>query len=182
MKFHLLAIFAMVVSMPIMAKTISVMTVFEPISMHGTDGGEALSDSDEVFQATVISRSMVLSGAFPETLIESIVTPHKLPTNDPSYLVDEVNLLILCRIGIAAEMGDDGLVVTFDMSKASIPDEVDATMRQVMRLAIYAVRQTLESYQAPQPNSLAVTIRLEGLTATNESLSDLELSFEAGGD
>lgn len=181
MKFFLAVVVALMAWTPLMAKTISVVTVFEPISMHGTDGGEALSGSDEVFQATVIRRSMVLSGAFPESLIEAIKTPHKLPTNDPEYVVDEVNLLMLCRIGIEAEMRDEGLLVTFDLSKASIPDEVDATLRQVMRLAIFAVRQTLELYQAPQPDALAVVLRLRGLNEATESLKDLEMSFEISG-
>lgn len=166
---------------PASATTISLMTVFEPISIHGTDGGESLTDSGEVFQATVIHRAMVLSGAFPETLVEAIKTPHRLPANDPNYQVDEVNLLILCRIGLAAEMTEDGLAITFHMGDARIPDEVDATLRQVTRLSILAVRKTLEIYQAPQPDPLRVVIRLAGLDESTESLRDLEQPFEISG-
>lgn len=166
---------------PVSATTISVVTVFEPISMHGTDGGESLTESEEVFQATVIHRSMVLSGAFPEVLVGAIKSPHRLPTNDPNYQVGEVNLLILCGIGLEAEMVGDRLVVTFDLGRAEIPEEVDATLRQVMRLSIFAVRKTLEAYQAPQMGPLPVIIRIEGLDESTDSLSDLEQSYEIAG-
>ena len=91
--------FAVLLS-PLAATTISVVPVFEPVSLHETDVDEVITDTGEALQATVISRPMALTGAFPETLIESIRTPLKLPSNNPNYTVEEANLLVLCNIGL----------------------------------------------------------------------------------
>lgn len=156
------------------ATTLSVVPIFEPISLHGTDVDGALTNSDEALQATVVRRPMALSGAFPETLVEATRTPHRLATNDPQYDVEEVNLLELCAIGIAAEMTREGLVVVLDVSEAEIPREVDATLRQVMKLTALAVRRTLEVYQEPQPEALKVFLKIKGEGVVMDSLRDLE--------
>lgn len=167
---------------PLAATTISVVPVFEPVSLHDTDVDEVIMDTGEALQATVISRPMALTGAFPETLIESIRTPHKLPSNNPNYTVDEANLLVLCNIGISAEVDDDGLLVKFDVSKLSIPEGVDLTVRQVLKLGIVAVRKTLEPYQAPQADPLVVRIRIMGTNDGTASLTELDSQFELEGD
>jgi len=165
---------------PIAATTISVVPVFEPISLHETDVDEVISETGEALQATVISRPMALTGAFPETLIESIRTPHRLPTNNPNYQVDEANLLVLCGIGIGAVMDEDGLLVRFDVAKLEIPGGVDLTVRQVLKLGIVAVRKTLEAYQAPQSDPLAVRIRIVGTNEGTASLTDLDCAYVLG--
>jgi hypothetical protein len=116
---------------------------------------------------------MALTGAFPETLVDSIGTPHKIPTNNPNYTVQEANLLVLCRIGLEAELSADGLHVRLDVSKLSIPAEVDLTSRQVLKLAIVAVRKTLEEYQKPQTGGLTVFIEIIGVDEGKASLTDL---------
>lgn len=175
----LIALLALVASVG--ATTISVVPVFEPVSLHGTDVDEVITETGEALQATVISRPMALTGAFPETLVESIRTTHKLPSNNPNYTVEEVNLLVLCGIGISAEMTDDGLLVKFDVEALSIPEGVDLTVRQVLKLGIVAVRKTLEAYQAPQTDTLAVRIRIVGTGEGNASLTELDSAFELAG-
>lgn len=177
-----IALLLVVLIGPLAATTISVVPVFEPISLHDTDVDEVITDTGEALQATVISRPMALTGAFPETLIESIRTPHKLPNNNPNYDVEEVNLLVLCNIGISAELTDDGLTVKFDVAKLSIPEGVDLTVRQVLKLGIVAVRKTLEIYQTPQPDPLVVKIRIVGTDEGTVSLTDLDSEFELEGD
>lgn len=171
-----------VLACPLAATTISVVPIFEPISLHDTDVDEVITDTGEALQATVISRPMALTGAFPETLIESIRSPHRLPSNNPNYKVEEANLLVLCNIGIAAEVSDEGLKVKFDVAKLSIPDGVDLTVRQVLKLGIVAVRKTLEIYQAPQSDPLLVRIRIVGTDEGTVSLTDLDSEFELEGD
>lgn len=178
---RILLVFAVLV-WPVIATTISVVPVFEPVSLHETDVDEVITDSGEALQATVISRPMALTGAFPETLIESIRTPHKLPSNNPNYRVEEANLLVLCDIGIAAEVDDLGLLVNFDVSGLSIPEGVDLTIRQVLKLGIVAVRKTLEIYQAPQADPLMVRIRIVGTDEGTASLTELDSEFELEGD
>ena len=168
-------------ALPLSATTISVVPVFEPLSMHGTDVDDAITDTGEALQATVASRPMALTGAFPEVLVDSIRTPHKFPSNNPNYKVEEVNLLVLCNIAIAAEMGEDGLKVRLNVANLTVPEGVDLTARQVLKLALVAIRKTLEEYQKPQSEPLKVGITLEGVNDGTASLKDLETNYALGG-
>ena len=58
------------------ATTISVVPIFEPLSLHGTDVDEAISDTGEALQACVMSRPMAMTGAFPEVLVDAIRSTH----------------------------------------------------------------------------------------------------------
>lgn len=174
MKSLLIALF---LGTRIFASTISVVSIHEPISLHGTDVDGMISDTGEALQATVIARPMALTGAFPEDLVASIRTPHKLPSNNPNYKVEEVNLLILCNVGIAAELTDEGLLVKLDVSRLSIPMEVDLTSRQLLKLSLVALRRTLEEYHRPQTEPLKVIVAITGTTENNASLMDLQVTF-----
>jgi len=168
-------------TLPLAATTISVVPIFEPLSMHGTDVDDGITDTGEALQATVASRPMALTGAFPEVLVDSIRTSHKFPSNNPNYKVEEVNLLVLCNIGIAAEMTDDGLKVKLNVANLTIPEEVDLTARQVLKLALVAIRKTLEEYQKPQSEPLKIAITIEGVNDGTASLKDLETTYSLGG-
>lgn len=163
------------------ATTISVVQVHEPVSLHGTDVDDAITDTGEALQATVVERAMALSGAFPETLVEAVKSPHQLRTNNPNYKVEEVNLLVLCKIGIEAELMNDGLEVRLDVAELSIPDEIDLTVRQVLKLAIVAVRKTLEEYQRPQVDPMDVRLRIIGTNEGTDSLRELDSDYSLAG-
>jgi hypothetical protein len=171
------ALIALFLSTRLFATTISVVSIHEPISLHGTDVDGMIADTGEALQATVIARPMALTGAFPEVLIESIRTPHKLPTNNPNYTVEEANLLVLCGVGIGAEMTDEGLLVKIDVSELGIPQEVDLTSRQLLKLTLIALRRTLEEYQRPQTEPLNVIVAITGTSEKNASLMDLQVTF-----
>jgi hypothetical protein len=162
------------------ATTITVVPIYEPLSLHGTDADGDLDEVGEALRATVMARPMALSGAFPETLVDSIGSPHQVPTNNPNYEVVEANLLVLCRIGIEAELTEDQLLVRLDVSEIRIPEEVDLTSRQVLRLAIIAVRKTLEEYQRPQVFRQKVAVAITGTDETTDSLRDLAVHFTIG--
>jgi hypothetical protein len=168
---------ALLLTSQIFATTISVVPVHEPISLHGTDVDDIISDTGEALQATVLPRPMALTGAFPEVLVESIRTPHKIPTNNPNYTVDEANLLVLCEVGIGAELTEEGLLVKIDVSDLGIPQEVDLTSRQLLKLTLIALRRTLEEYQRPQIEPLKVIVAITGTTEKNASLMDLQVTF-----
>lgn len=157
------------------ATTITMVPIYEPLSLHGTDVDEVISDTGEALQATVMARPMALTGSFPETLVESIRSPHKIPTNNPNYKVDEANLLVICRVGLTAELMENGtgLRVRLDVSKLKIPEEVDLTSRQLLKLSIVAIRKTLEEYQKFQTSGLNVSIEIEGVDEGKSSLRDL---------
>jgi hypothetical protein len=159
------------------ATTITLVPVFEPLSLHGTDGDEVIVETGEALQATVMARPMALTGAYPEVLIESIRSPHKIPTNNPNYKTTEANLLVLCRIGLSGELIEGGLRVRLDISNLAIPAEVDLTSRQVLNLAIVAVRKTLEDYQKLQTGNLNVTLSIEGADEGKAPLRDLSAKF-----
>ena len=162
------------------ATTIMVVPVFEPLSLHGTDGDEAISDTGEALQACVMSRPMAMTGAFPEVLVDAIRSPHLIPTNNPNYKVQETNLLVLANVGISGEMTTEGLIVRLDVAQLAIPPEVDLTSRQILKLAIVALRKTLEEYQRPQTQPLAVTLVIEGADETKASLRELGVKFVVG--
>ncbi len=162
------------------ATTIMVVPVFEPLSLHGTDGDEAISDTGEALQACVMSRPMAMTGAFPEVLVDAIRSPHMVPTNNPNYKVQEANLLVICNIGISGEMNSEGLMVRLDVAQLAIPTEIDLTARQILKLAIVALRKTLEVYQEPQTQPLAVTLVIEGADEGRANLRDLGARFTIG--
>ena len=168
--------------LPLSATTISVVPVFEPLSMHGTDVDDGITDTGEALQATVASRPMALTGAFPEILVESIRSPHKFPSNNPNYKVEEVNLLVLCNIAISSEMTEDGLKVRLNVAQLTIPEDVDLTARQVLKLAFVAIRKTLEDFQKPQSEPLKVNVLIEGVNDGTASLKDLDTNYTLGGE
>ena len=163
------------------ATTLSLVTVFEPVTLRGTDVDDADEEHGEGLQATVIARPMVLSGAFPEVIVEAISMPHELPSNDPGYDVAEANLLVLCQIGIAAEMVDGGMRATLDVGNLSVPAELGLTEVQVVGLAVSAIRKTLENYQKQQPQPLPVKISISGAEPPREELGKLACEFEIRG-
>jgi len=168
---------ALALAAPCFATTITVAPIYEPLSLHGTDGDDAISEIGEALQATVMPRPMALSGAFPEVLVESMRSPHPLPTNNPNYHVKEANLFVLCNIKISAELTEDALVVSLDISELTIPPDVDLTTRQILRIGIVALRHTLTEYQRPQPDPLNVKVRILGATGDREPLRDAGLEF-----
>jgi len=168
---------ALLLSTGLQATTISVVPIYEPLSLHGTDVDDITSDTGEVLQATVQPRSMALTGAFPEVLVESICTPHPLPSNNPNYKVAEANLLVLCKVAIGAEMTDEGLLVKLDIANLEIPEEVDITSRQLLKITMVALQRTLEEYHSSQTEPLEVIVAIEGTTEKNASLKDLQITF-----
>jgi len=162
------------------SSTIMVVPVFEPLSLRGTDGDAAVTDVDEALQACVMARPMALSGAMPEDLVTAIRSPHLIPTNNPNYKIQEANLLVLCNILLQSEVSEAGLLVKIDVAQLTIPPDVDLTTRQILKLAIIAVRKTLEEYQRPQPKPLSVILTIEGTDEAKATLRELNSNFTIG--
>lgn len=164
------------------ATTITVVPIFEPISLHGTDVDDVVTEVGDALQASVMSRPMALTGAFPEMLVDAIRSPHLIPTNNPNYKVQEANLLVLCNVGITGEITGEDLTVRLNVSELKIPEDVDLTTRQILNLAIVALRKTLEEYQRHQTQPLAVNLLIEGADDSKASLKDLATKFVVGGE
>ena len=182
MKAQLLAILTIVFSsLTAMSTTIMVTPVFEPLSLHDTDGDEAISQSGEALQACVMSRPHAITGAVPEDLVHAIRSSHKIPTNNKNYQVQEANLMILTGVTILAHMQDHTLHIRLNVANMNIPTEVDLTSRQVLNLTILAIRKTLEIYQLQQGSPLPVNLAIEGTNELNAGLVDLNSKFTING-
>ena len=162
------------------ATTIMVVPVFEPLTLQGTDGDDAISGTGAALQACVMSRPMAMTGAFPEVLIDAIRSPHLIPTNNPNYKVQEANLLVRCNIGIIGSISAQGLTVRLDVAQLAIPPDVDLTSRQILKLTLVAIKKTLEEYQRPQTQPLNVTLVIEGADEAKAGLRDLGTHFVIG--
>lgn len=165
---------------PAAATQIMVVPIYEPISLHGTDGDDETSEIGEALQATILSRPMALSGAFPEALVDAVRSPHLIPTNNPNYVVQEANLLVLCNVGIHGVLTDGILNVSINVSELAIPPEVDLTTRQILKLTLIALKKTLEAYQAEQTKPMTVVVLIDGADEGKASLRDLGTKFVLG--
>ena len=176
----LVCVFSGLLAFSTWATTIMVAPIYEPLSLHDTDGDEAISDTGEALQACVMSRPMAMTGAYPEVLVDAIRTSHKIPTNNSNYIVPEANLLVLANIGIRAVKTETGLVIHLDVSHLSIPEDVDLTSRQILNLTIVAIRKTLEVYQAGQASPMEVSLVIDGTSEHNSNLNELAAVFIVG--
>lgn len=163
------------------ATTITVLPIHEPLSLHGADNDEITTEVGEALQACVLPRPMALTGDFPETLVTSIRSPHTIPTNNPNYRVKEANLLILTGIALEATTTEEGLVIRVLCQNLKIPEEVDLTSRQILRLTLVAIRRTLEEYQKIQTTPLRVHILIDASGDAKEHLEALATTFQIPG-
>jgi hypothetical protein len=95
--------------------------------------------------------------------------------------VAEANLLVLCGVELAAELVERRLEIGIDIGKLAIPEEVDLTARQLLKLTLVAVRKTLEAYQAGQPDPLKVVVKITGTSEGQAGLKDLATEYELPG-
>jgi len=171
---------ATLIGLPAAATTIMVTPIYEPLSLHDTDGDEAVSSTGDALQACVMSRPQAITGAVPEDLIHAIRRSHRIPSNNDNYQVQEANLLMLTSIGILAHMEGHTLTVRLNVSGMNIPEEVDLTSRQILNLTIVAIRKTLDGYVAEQRHPLPVKLLVEGTNDLNAGLKDLNTEFIIG--
>lgn len=160
------------------ATVIDVVQIYQPISLHGSDVGDEVDDMGESLQASILSRPMALTGGFPEVLVESIAMPHALPTNNENYKIQEVNLVVICGLKIDAEMDEEEmLLVEINIANLVIPDEIDMTARQVLRLVAGSIKKTLSEYNTRQKDDLRVQMRVVGTNDNNHALQDLGIKY-----
>lgn len=165
------------------AVTLEVINLYQPLSLHGTDGvGEDHLEGEDPFQAAVMPRPFAVTGAIPEDLVKAVATPHAIPSNGLAYAVKDANLLSLCKIALKVEMSGGKLLVRLDVAELEIPEEVDLTSRQILRLAIKAIRMTLLDYfeHGAEDEAPDVSVGIIGTDEGTESLKDLAVRFKAG--
>lgn len=176
----ILAVLLLLWPLAVSASTIEVIRLYQPLSLHGTDGVGDHEEIDELLQASVMDAPFALSGATPEDIVEAVGRPHKIRANTPNYKVDEANLVILAGVSLDAELEDAKLLIRIDVSKLSIPVNVDLTSRQILKMTILAIQRTLEEYYSHGRDSLFCEIEITGTNEKNETLRDLAQKFTIG--
>jgi len=173
MRIFFLLLLALVGSSP--ATTLEVLSVHQPISLHGTDVDHEFEG--QAIQAQIFSTPFVLSGAMPENLVAAIAKPHRMP-GPLNYEIKESNLLVLYQVGLVAHFSEQGaLVVTFDLSKMKAPEKVELPIRTVLRLSIAALKKTLSDYHHSENEPLKVRVEISGTNSKNQTLKDLDGTF-----
>ncbi len=165
----------------VLASTKSVYRVWQPISLHGTDVSSVLGKESGVDYTVLISRPVVLSGALPEDLVYAVALKHQLASIG-SYDEKEANLIALTNIKLRAQLTDEGLLVTLDVSEAAVPNEVEVSLYNVVKLSIDALQMTLEDYSAAylqEGMSCAINVTSSEKGPQLEQLKKLDVHFLA---
>jgi len=147
-----------------------VVTVFQPLSFHGTDTAEP--SGEELVQAGIRSLPMVLSGAMPETLVDAVAHTHAL-SSIGEYPFKENNLIVLSGIRMSGEVEEKKLIVKIDLSNLKIPEEVDLAAREIIVMAKTALRKTLAEYHSGDGSAVSYEVRISGTSEKNATLKDL---------
>lgn len=163
------------------AITIEVVKLYQPISLHRTDSAGVEVDG-EPLQAAVLSRPVAISGAIPEDLVKAVSLPHRLASNSPAYTESDANLISLCKLGLKVELKGQRLLIRLDVGKLTIPEEVDLTARQILKLTITSLERTLKEYFGTVDEELySVSVGIIGTNDQNASLRTLATRFKLGG-
>lgn len=154
--------------------TLEVCQVHKALSLHGTD--VVAEFKGEQIQAGIYPSPVVLFGAMPEALINAVGAPYRFPPSE-QFKLPESNLLVLCGITLSAEHEGEEMVAVFDLSKLSIPEEVDLTAYTIMTLSIEALKRTLIDYQDPENDPVKIRIEIRGTSKGTASLKSLSEKF-----
>jgi hypothetical protein len=148
----------------------SLMQVYQPTSLLGTElDGDPL-DTVESICATIVSRPVLIGGAFPESPVHAISLPHRIAGAGKSF-PDESNLIVLVGGRVYAEHGDKEHRITADFSKAKVPENLGVTLVQVMKMTAICLHKTLGTeHERP--------IKITWLVPEGMSLADAKLPPE----
>ncbi|MEO1856314.1 MAG: hypothetical protein ABGY95_02965 [Rubritalea sp.] len=173
--------FILVTSGVAFSTTKSVYRVWQPISLHGTDVSSVQGKESGVDYTVLMSRPVVLSGALPEDLVYAVALKHQLASIG-GYSVKEANLMSLSKIKLHAQLTDDVLLVSLDISGAKVPKDVDVSLYNVVKLSIDALKMTLEDYTAAylqEGMSCAILVTSDQKGPQLEKLKKLDVRFVA---
>lgn len=161
--------------------TKEVVRIFQPVSYHDTDSATEYGVRGELVQAEVINRPVVLSGAFPEDLVKAVAMPFRFASNNPTYEVEEANLILLCQIELEVTRSGPDIEVTVDCSDFVIPELVELQARQILEMTIESIRRTLRVYyQIGAHEAFVCRLQLAGLNEERQVLKGLATNFQVG--
>lgn len=167
--FALLAVLVLGLQCPLRAEK-SLMQVHQPTSLLGTEmDGDPLG-SGESIAATIVSRPVLVGGAFPESPVHAISLPHRIAGAGKNF-PNESNLIVLVGGKVYAEYGDKEHRIIADFSKAKVPENLGVTLVQVMKITSLCLHKTLGTeHEKP--------IKITWLAPEGMSLADAKLPTE----
>ncbi len=148
----------------------SLIEVYQPTSLLGTEmDGDPLGTGESLC-AVIVSRPVLIGGAFPEDPVYAISLPHHI-VGAPDGFPKESNLIVLVGADIHAEYGDKEHRIIADFSKAKVPENFGVTLIQVMKISALCLQKTLGDQNEK-------TIRITWLAPEGVSLVDAGLPSE----
>lgn len=148
----------------------SLIDAYQPTSLLGTEGNDDPLGTGESIAATIVSRPVIIGGAFPESPVHAVSLPHKIAGATEGF-PEESNLIVIVGGNVHAEWGKTEDQIIADFSKAKVPENLGVTLIQVMKLTAVCLEKTLGT-QHEKP------IKIKWLAPEGMSLSDAGLPPE----
>lgn len=167
--FALLIIVINVLQGSLQAETL-LMQVYQPTSLLGTElEGDPLETGESIC-ATIVSRPVLVGGAFPESPVQAVSLPHRIAGSGVSF-PHESNLIVLVGGRIHAEHGEKEHRIIADFSNAKVSENLGVSLIQVMRITALCLHMTLGTeHERP--------IKITWLAPEGMSLADAKLPTE----
>lgn len=143
---------------------------YQPTSLLGTEGDDDPLGTGQSIAATIVSRPVIVGGAFPESPVHAVSLPHKI-AGAPEGFPEESNLIVIVGADVHAEWGQTEDLIIADFSKAKVPQNLGVTLIQVMKMTAVCLRKTLGT-QHEKP------IKITWLAPEGVSLADAGLPQE----
>lgn len=137
--------------------------IFQPTSLLGTESDDEPLKDGQIMAATILSRPILVAGAFPESPVAAMCLPHKI-TGATAGFPEESNLIVLVGAKIDAEFGEKFHTVTADFSHARASDDLGVTLLQVMQLSAECLQRNLQRSSMPIKIQWKTPPRQEGLS------------------
>lgn len=148
----------------------SLIAAYQPTSLLGTEGESDPLETGEWIAATIVSRPVIIGGAFPESLVHAVSLPHKIAGATDGF-PEESNLIVIVGGNVHAEWGQEEDQIIADFSRAKVPENLGVTLIQVMKMTALCLEKTLGN-QHEKP------IKIKWIAPEGVSLTDANLPTE----
>ncbi len=148
----------------------SLIDAYQPTSLLGTEGESDPLRTGEWIAATIVSRPVIIGGAFPESPVHAVSLPHKIAGATEGF-PEESNLIVIVGGDVHAEWGQTEDQIIADFTKAKVPENLGVTLIQVMKMTAVCLEKTLGT-QHEKP------IKIKWLAPEGVSLTDAKLPTE----
>jgi hypothetical protein len=156
----------------------SLIDAYQPTSLLGTEGEGDPLGTGEWIAATIVSRPVIIGGAFPESPVHAVSLPHKIAGAPDGFPV-ESNLIVIVGGDVHAEWGQTDDQIIADFSKAKVPENLGVTLIQAMKMTAVCLEKTLGT-QHEKPIKIK-WLAPEGVSPTDAKLpTEIKKTGESG--